>query len=302
MDDAERKNLKDFLDEFVELIDDVLSDEQAHWFPRDLVGPMRRAWKNEVSRKIDAIKSAIDAPQNQTAFDDAGLTGDQLKFKLAAWRYAKEAAQKRPLSKRRRTWRQAVLSWLGFALRPLQGALKIANAILESIGIGFRALTRCRSSRRSLRLARPPRRARTRSEAHVPVSAPLPSIVNGDRGRRSRAVHLDRAQAARASQSGCAPPVCNKLDESTSRNRGHYGNGAGSRGEGSLRSRAALGCQPPVNNRSAVLEAVVAAIREVSNHWVVPDRHHQPSRRHGQRPSPVVTGGALRGVFPPGKT
>jgi hypothetical protein len=29
MDDAERKNLKEFLDEFVELIDDVLSDEHA---------------------------------------------------------------------------------------------------------------------------------------------------------------------------------------------------------------------------------------------------------------------------------
>jgi hypothetical protein len=137
MDDAERKDLKEFLDEFVELIDDVLSDEHAHWFPRDLVGPMTRAWRNEASRKIDAIKSAIDAPQNQTAFDEAGLTGDQLKFKLAAWRRAKEAAQKGPLSKGRRNWRQAVLSWLGLALRPLQGALKIANAILESIGMGF---------------------------------------------------------------------------------------------------------------------------------------------------------------------
>lgn len=137
MNDDDREDLKKFLDEFAELIGDVLAKENEHWFPRDLREPLRRVWKTDVSPKIETIKTALDARQNETALVDAGLTGDQLRLKLDAWRHARDAARSGPLSKAPRKWWQSVLGWLGLALRPLQGALKIANAILESIGLGF---------------------------------------------------------------------------------------------------------------------------------------------------------------------
>jgi hypothetical protein len=75
--------------------------------------------RDEVRPKIDTIKESIDYESYEQRFADEGLTGAQLELKIAAWD-----------STRNLTWWQAALGWL----RPVQGALKIADAILESIG------------------------------------------------------------------------------------------------------------------------------------------------------------------------
>src|SRR5512132_1850675 len=124
--DRERDELKRFLDEFAELIDYVLARpprpgpyEHSHWFPVSTLESLRRAWRDEVRPKIDTIKESIDYESYEQRFADEGLTGAQLELKIAAWD-----------STRNLTWWQAALGWL----RPVQGALKIADAILESIG------------------------------------------------------------------------------------------------------------------------------------------------------------------------
>jgi hypothetical protein len=168
MDDAEREQLKTFVDEFAALIGDVLKDEHAHWFPSNLVEPLNQAWANEVSRKIGEIKSAIDQPPHQRALNEEGLTGEQLKLKMAAWRHAHDGARQGPLSRAPRSWWQSVLDEVGLALRALQGGSQ--DRELDSrehrqgdppgrCGGGIQADPR--------RLARPRRRARTPQEARV---------------------------------------------------------------------------------------------------------------------------------------
>lgn len=118
MDEGDRAALKTFLDEFADEIDYALEDAHAHWFPPDVVAQLRRAWV-EVRPRLEEIKSAIDDQQNQSHFDREGFTGNQMAAKIAVWR-----ARSRP------SWWRSALGWL----RPFQGALKIADAILESIG------------------------------------------------------------------------------------------------------------------------------------------------------------------------
>jgi hypothetical protein len=126
VEDHERERLTGFLDEFAELIDYVLArpphgppgGEHAHWFPPSTLESMRAAW-TALRPEIDKVKAHIASREYDTRLEEQGFTGDQLDAKMAAWD-----------STRGPRWWQVWLGWL----RPLQGALKIADGILESIG------------------------------------------------------------------------------------------------------------------------------------------------------------------------
>ena len=140
MDQTERDALSTFLDEVADLIGDILDEQHEDWFPPRLSRRLRETWESEVAPKIGDVKGAIASRQGEASLEQAGLTGEQLVIKLEAWRHARDAARQGPLSKApRKRWKPS-LSWIGGVLRPLQGALKIADAILESIGSAIPAL------------------------------------------------------------------------------------------------------------------------------------------------------------------
>jgi hypothetical protein len=127
MEESERRELQRFIDEFEELIDDIL--RHPDWFPVELREPLARAWR-DVSPKLRALRTAIDDSRYQNALDAEGFTDSELALKMAVWDAALRRARQGRLRTPRRRWWESLFDWL----RPLQGVLKVANAILESIG------------------------------------------------------------------------------------------------------------------------------------------------------------------------
>lgn len=127
MEVSERRELQRFIDEFRELIDDIL--RHPEWFPPELREPLARAWR-DLSPRIGDLRSAIDQPTYQDGLDAEGFTESELALKMAVWAAALRRARQGPLRTPRPRWWESLFDWL----RPLQGVLKIANAILESIG------------------------------------------------------------------------------------------------------------------------------------------------------------------------
>ena len=123
----EQERLQKFLDEFKELIEDIL--RHPDWFPPELRTPLADAWQ-EVSPRIGRLRGKVTESQYQEGLDDEGFTGPEFALKMAVWEEALRRARLGPLGASRHRWWHAFFDWL----RPLQGVLKVANAILESIG------------------------------------------------------------------------------------------------------------------------------------------------------------------------
>jgi hypothetical protein len=135
MEDSDRTELADFLWRLRELLKLALF-EHEEWFPADLRRQIDSAW-NELQPLFSRATEDIQSGEFDQELEREGLTGSQLRFKLAGFSMASDDFT----TEAGRAWRRRTPGFLrrvfdarGRLLKLFKVALDWANVILDSIG------------------------------------------------------------------------------------------------------------------------------------------------------------------------
>ena len=105
MDDEERSNLIAFIDRTMEVLDWVIRDRGSK-VPPHLRAPLRDAWTGITRERFNGVRQRIASGEYDNELDEHGLSGPELRAKLAAFNAYYQAWSNIERRTRRRRFRR----------------------------------------------------------------------------------------------------------------------------------------------------------------------------------------------------